>query len=68
MAEAAHHPTVRSKKINGQTIEVRVRNLEAHAFRTDCRLRDLEALVAEPTGTNEPSPGGQHQRLDRLER
>ncbi|MGK5677696.1 hypothetical protein [Actinoplanes sp. URMC 104] len=51
-----------------QTLEARARSLEAHAFRTDCRLRDLEALMAELTGTDDPLPGGRRERLDRLER
>lgn len=79
MAET-HIPVSRSSDacqqeddISEQNFEVRVTALEAHAFRTNCRLRDLEGLVAELVGAGTDSPTGAaarptvDQRLDRIE-
>lgn len=56
--------SLKEDDISDHTIEGRLVQLEAHAFRTDCRLRDLEALVGELT-TDAPAALG--ERLDRIE-
>ncbi|MBG0568177.1 hypothetical protein [Actinoplanes aureus] len=57
--------------IDDQNHEVRLTNLEAHAFRTNCRLRALESLAAALTGADQATDAAQpatvDQRLDRIE-